>query len=197
MTSNQLAYKERVKRLYPIGAAFDRLTVIGWERQSNGTWCVMCQCSCGNNYRAKHPCHLGRLVTSCGCKNRELSRARRLGKPPNNRLPAGESYVRLMFRTYKLHAQRRSLIFKITLDEFRRLVSGNCSYCGTKPKPAPHVGRYHGAAAINGVDRINSKNGYIIENCTSCCKQCNRAKSNLSLAEFKTWVKRVAKHISS
>ena len=43
----------------------------------------------------------------------------------------------------------------------------------------------------NGIDRIDSSQGYFKDNVGSCCKTCNRAKSNLSLVEFKDWISKV------
>jgi 5-methylcytosine-specific restriction endonuclease McrA len=40
----------------------------------------------------------------------------------------------------------------------------------------------------SGIDRIDNTLGYNIENCVSCCKDCNRAKSDKTLNEFKEWI---------
>lgn len=40
----------------------------------------------------------------------------------------------------------------------------------------------------NGIDRINSKKGYTLDNTVSCCSTCNTAKLNMSLEDFKTWI---------
>lgn len=46
----------------------------------------------------------------------------------------------------------------------------------------------------NGIDRVDSAQGYVLTNVVPCCKQCNRAKSDLSREEFLTWVERVHAH---
>jgi hypothetical protein len=58
------------------------------------------------------------------------------------------------------------------------LIISNCSYCG-KESGWPN-GR-------NGIDRINSSIDYYPENCIACCKFCNRAKSDRTVEEFKSW----------
>lgn len=197
MTPFQLAYTQRVQKLYPVGRVYGRLTVTGHERQVNGTWWVVCRCTCGKKYAAKHPCHLRNgLVRSCGCLSRELARARRLGKPAQNQLPHGEAALRLAWRTYRLHAKRKQREFRLTQAEFTALVYKNCEYCGQPPEQRKAYGRYNGAPKMNGVDRVNSRKGYTKSNCVACCKQCNRAKSNLTVSAFKKWIKRVSLHIS-
>lgn len=59
------------------------------------------------------------------------------------------------------------------------LIVKDCTYCGT-PSGWPN-GR-------NGIDRVDSSIGYVEANCVSCCKTCNRAKSNGSVAELREWV---------
>lgn len=61
------------------------------------------------------------------------------------------------------------------------LIKKDCSYCGA-PSLWPR-GR-------NGIDRINSEIGYLKSNCVSCCKICNRAKSNQTAEQFIAWGKR-------
>ena len=53
----------------------------------------------------------------------------------------------------------------------------------------PKTGKIRSGIPItyNGIDRIDSTKGYFNDNVVSCCKVCNRAKSNLSLEDFKQW----------
>jgi hypothetical protein len=57
----------------------------------------------------------------------------------------------------------------------------------------PKTGKIRSGVPItyNGIDRVDSTKGYFNENVVSCCKVCNRAKSNLSLDEFKEWISKV------
>jgi 5-methylcytosine-specific restriction endonuclease McrA len=45
--------------------------------------------------------------------------------------------------------------------------------------------------AVNGVDRLDPKEGYTPENCVPACDKCNRAKNDWTLEEFKKWVRQV------
>jgi hypothetical protein len=61
-------------------------------------------------------------------------------------------------------------------------MTGDCVYCG-KPSGWPN--------SRNGIDRIDSSVGYVVENCVSCCRACNGAKSNQTTDDFYLWVKRI------
>lgn len=77
-------------------------------------------------------------------------------------------------------ALRAGLEVTLTLEEFEELCGTECSYCGGN---LPATG--------SGIDRINSSIGYIKSNCRACCGTCNRAKSDMTEAEFRAWVCRV------
>lgn len=100
-----------------------------------------------------------------------------------------------LFRSYKRHAKDRNLEWNLTKEQFFKLTSGNCFYCDLEPlqkvysnskKQKPYI--------YNGIDRKNNKEGYYLENCVSCCSICNQAKLDLTLEEFKIWLKRISKH---
>ena len=75
------------------------------------------------------------------------------------------------FRFYEWNAKRNNREFNITLEDFKRFVEdGVCYYCGC-------IDRL-------GLDRIDSKNGYTLDNIVASCRRCNIAKNNQSLKEF-------------
>ena len=47
----------------------------------------------------------------------------------------------------------------------------------------------------NGVDRINSSDGYIADNCVPCCETCNRMKMDHDLHDFLEHVKKIVIHV--
>jgi len=85
-------------------------------------------------------------------------------------------------RYYVLHtnAKVRNLDVTITLEKYKNLISSHCFYCGGV---LPETG--------SGIDRIDSKVGYVEGNCRPCCGQCNRAKTDMTESEFKEWVLRI------
>jgi len=99
---------------------------------------------------------------------------------------------------YKKHAKDRNLTFNLDYNYFKELTKDICYYCGIEPTQVyqlkdPKTGRIRSGVPIkyNGIDRVDSTKGYNNDNVVTCCKVCNRAKSNLPLDEFKEWITRV------
>lgn len=44
---------------------------------------------------------------------------------------------------------------------------------------------------LNGIDRLDSNIGYNIENCVTCCKQCNIMKNVWSEKDFLNKIKEI------
>lgn len=113
------------------------------------------------------------------------------------KLPKGEAMFNQLLAHYKWHAKRRGLKWDLSKEVFKSLTKQLCFYCGTAPKTIfgafikskglEH--RYNGTYTYNGVDRINPKEGYIRDNCVSCCTKCNRTKWDLSQVEFLEHIK--------
>lgn len=81
--------------------------------------------------------------------------------------------------------------FKLSFDEFKSLIKGNCCYCGAEPsedniwaKSAKRISKGDEDNKFNGIDRIDSSKGYYKENCVSCCTKCNRMKLDYSVNDF-------------
>ena len=144
-----------------------------------------CLCDCGN-IKLVSSADLRQGVTrSCGCLHKELTIER-------SKKSAQESSFNELYYKYKETARNRLLDFAISRDEFRILTQQKCYYCGIEPKQI-RKGRknINGDYIHNGIDRVDSDIGYILENCVPCCKICNYAKRNLSVNEFTVWVNRV------
>lgn len=67
----------------------------------------------------------------------------------------------------------------ISLDEFTKIVQRSCTYCG-------------GENITKGIDRVDNKEGYTVENSKSCCKQCNYMKNNLTVENFLNHIKKIS-----
>ena len=77
------------------------------------------------------------------------------------------------FGVYKTCAQSKQLEFTITKGDFMDMVVLPCHYCGIiQPK------------GFNGLDRLDSSEGYIVNNIVSCCEMCNMMKTCLSPTVF-------------
>ena len=145
-----------------------------------------CECSCGNVVQVQSG-HLKSGVSSkCKlCSNREKALARK---------KTDLHYAnRLVYNRYKISAKMMNLGFKINIDEFSFLIHENCAYCGSAPSNEFRIKRSSSSKILlyNGIDRVDSSKGYILENCVSCCFQCNRSKNSLTNAQFLSWIESV------
>jgi hypothetical protein len=103
----------------------------------------------------------------------------------------GEAAFNRLLRVYKDAARQRNLSWDLTREQFKKLTSSNCHYCGEEPK---HIvkgvynnkGQYklNGQYYHNGVDRRDSSKGYVLDNCVPCCKYCNLGKNDQSYEEY-------------
>jgi aldehyde:ferredoxin oxidoreductase len=99
-----------------------------------------------------------------------------------------------VFKNYKTSAKKRNLSFKLLKEDFSRLTKLNCHYCNLTPstimKGQDKSRKMNGDYIYNGLDRINSNKGYELDNVVTCCKHCNRLKSDLvSYEEFIEFIK--------
>lgn len=80
-----------------------------------------------------------------------------------------------MYITYKRGARIRNYIFDITQEEFTRLVSLPCAYCGKVSEPEVN---------LNGLDRVYNDLPYTLDNVVPCCSVCNFSKGQLDFDQF-------------
>lgn len=85
------------------------------------------------------------------------------------------------FQVYKRNAINAGLEFELTKELLAKFTAEPCFYCGIE-------------TPVNGVDRVDSSLGYIKGNMVSCCKYCNRAKSDLTQVAFYEMCARVTKN---
>lgn len=91
-------------------------------------------------------------------------------------------YPKRIYNDYRRGAKKRKFNFDLTYEEFINLIKQPCYYCGEQPKK------------YNGVDRIDSLQGYFLNNCVPCCEYCNIMKKNYSL-DF--WFQHMKKILSN
>lgn len=181
-----ISFGKSRRKLIPIGTRFGRLVVVGQAEDIGKlkTTAYKCKCDCGNTIivKASSLRRGQRFCRNCSCK-----------------LPKGEAGFNALFKRYKHDAKDRGYVFELAEDEFRKLVTSHCAYCGTLPYSIHRVNHaYYGGAGAhgdfvyNGVDRMNSDLGYTSDNVVSCCKRCNWAKRDMSYDEFMDWLDQVA-----
>jgi hypothetical protein len=106
----------------------------------------------------------------------------------------GESAFNILFGAYKQKARERQLEFRLTKEEFQDLTKKDCYYCGKHPSQVFTRRRMYGSYTYNGVDRLNNSVGYTVENCVSCCKDCNWLKGAIDVDDFLDLVNRIVRH---
>jgi hypothetical protein len=146
---------------------------VGSNDNHRAMW--FCECDCGNTGLVNsHDLRSGHSQ-SCGCLSKQ-NIGIRSGK--------NDSGLKKLFRQYKKSAQVRNLSFELSLNVFIKLTSSDCFYCGVKPSKFSRKSSEIGIYIYNGIDRIDNKNGYELDNCVSCCESCNFLKKDLTFEDF-------------
>jgi hypothetical protein len=105
-----------------------------------------------------------------------------------------ESVINTIYGGCKSNAKTRNLVFDLSKENFLKIVSQNCFYCNQEPiesQFSKSANRSNIKFLHNGVDRLNSKVGYVIENCVPCCSMCNLMKNKFSVEDFINKVKQI------
>lgn len=79
-----------------------------------------------------------------------------------------------------LIADSKSKAMQLSADEARMIKLGSCYLCGRAP--------------AFGIDRVDSRQGYTMDNCRSCCTHCNYMKKDWTLEEFLGHMARISVH---
>lgn len=134
-------------------------------------------------------------ILSCGCNQHPIT-----GRKAYNARPNGLAAARNVFNSYRTKCTKKRVTFDITFDEFLKITSLNCHYCGCLPeqeysgtfKYGLRAGKkkVNGTYRYNGIDRIEPKLGYINGNMRPCCRYCNSAKLTRTEEEFYAWLER-------
>lgn len=187
-----------VRWKFIIGLIFGRLKVVGIKTSNTLRSCVLaeCECSCGNRVDVKTARlvakHNRLKVVSCGCwVNPVVSN---FGY--NHTLPYGRAAINRVIGVYKKAALDKGLPFELEFDHCLALFGGECYLCGCLRFSTVKT-RSGQEFSYNGIDRVDPLKGYVVGNVESCCIRCNRAKSNMTMLEFRTWFKSVSDRIKS
>lgn len=164
-----------------LGKVFGRISVIaclGSRRRKNGSTRIfwLCRCDCGV-YMHKPSDGVPRNTHGCqSCKGRKE-----------------DALQRTIYGRYKQDAARRGHTFALDFDYFVTICGKNCFYCGSEPcnkakaargkrmRKSPADGRIW---TYSGIDRLDSRAGYIAGNCVACCIVCNVAKHMMTPGEY-------------
>lgn len=162
------------------GQRFNYFTVI--KPVSRGNYAVRgqyweCQCDCGNIRVLRGGALRYGQRKCCGCKNRVSLEKRAITH---------------LMSVVRCKARYKNREFTLTKDDVRNFVTKNCFYCGIAPLQKTSYKDKPGMVFLhNGIDRVDTKKGYVIDNCVPACTDCNRMKCDLSIADFKEKIKRI------
>lgn len=161
-------------------------------------WHAICQC--GKHIEITSYSIRYQHIPSCGCQ-RPISKT---SKEPLDRTL--DYYI----KQYRQKASRDQIEWNLTRQEFASLIKQNCNYCGIQPsrianaynatrckeaKSSLSRARHKtGEMLVNGIDRVDSKRGYSVDNCVPCCKHCNVGKLDQTKEQFLQWINRVWTH---
>jgi len=174
----------RYGRLLIISRADNRGTYAAWR----------CICDCGNTSIVRGVELRRGHTRSCGCLYEEHKKDFPI-LYRKKRLPLGESALSSLIASYKSSARSKGLEYKLTREQFKVLSQQNCYYCGVEPLQY-HLpsSKSHGPYFYNGLDRVNNKLGYVIDNIAPACGECNKAKGTMTKTEFLRMISRIYKY---
>jgi hypothetical protein len=93
----------------------------------------------------------------------------------------------LLERAYRKNvsqAKSRNIVWLLGYDEWDEVVTGPCYYCGKENSKREYDSGRTMFVGYNGIDRIDSDDGYVVGNVVSCCKECNYMKRDMELEEW-------------
>lgn len=184
------------KRLIPIGRKIGKLTVMEClfihDNSKAKRMLYRCLCDCGNE-KTLSSVSLSpqKGTTSCGCAYKEAGRRKRKGL-------AWEFTAKSLWKNNYQNG--------CSYEKFLELSQKNCYYCGSPPSNKTSAMSstsgldkdwYNESFFIyNGLDRIDSTKDHSEDNLVPCCKICNWMKSNSSLENFLSQIKKIYIHLN-
>jgi hypothetical protein len=168
-----------------IGQRFGRLTIMKYlgrlKKNRRVYWLALCDCGKEKEIGSNA---LG-CTASCGCARGRW------------KYSGTDASFEDFFRHYKANAKTRGRRFDLSKDEFRKITSSDCVYCGTQPisvyQRRGGVKKVLGYA-YNGIDRSDNSLDYVSGNCVPCCTLCNLMKRALTKATFLYHVAQIVSH---
>jgi hypothetical protein len=85
--------------------------------------------------------------------------------------------------TYVRNCQshRRNIKWSMSIDDAIKIINMPCKYCNVYKEMVNDDGITY---SCMGIDRVDNKIGYTVENCVSCCSLCNYFKYTHSVDDF-------------
>lgn len=180
------------------GQVFGGITAIGpTEARSYNDIVWRCICECGREAWAARGNIVKGWFTHCGCRGGKKRRAApgTLGLNPDGTGKHGgtgelsekaKANNRVAVARWSAEADRGHE-YRLSSTRHKEIIARSCRYCGRPARTAPR--------GTNGIDRVDSSQGYVEGNVVPCCKRCNRMKNDLPLDVWLDHMARVLEHM--
>lgn len=179
LPAGKMWYNGIVRNVEVVGMRFGKWTVLRQWTAPGPYTMVSVRCDCGLEAERRKSAIVG--GQSLGCNScREPST--RFKQPRDLSDKSAFNYV---ISTYRRRSRKKNIPFEIDRQSFRDLTQKLCFYCDGAPSNTTK-GAYKNSVSYvyNGLDRIDSSQGYVLGNVVPCCKYCNIMKSDLTHDEF-------------
>lgn len=154
-------------------------------KNKSGRYLWECRCDCGKITNVVTNQFVSGKTKSCGCLL--------FDKIPKNKIK--DRIEQLWNVVYNELRRRHFIKFEIepiSIGKFIELSKSECYYCGRiNDKKRFDVYDKSFYIEYNGIDRLNSKIGYIRGNVVSCCRDCNCSKMDMDIETFLSKVKAI------
>ncbi len=166
---------------------FGELTVIKFSHIDpiSKRYFWICECKCGNIVCKNSKYLLSQDTNSCGCLRHKGTK----------------DVPQRLFNRIKHGAKIRNLVFTITINDIQNLLEKQNYRCALSNIPIK-CGWYVNKKNINfipttaSLDRIDSKQGYTMDNIQWIHKDINKMKTNLDQKYFITLCSAISKHLN-
>ena len=154
-------------------------------------WMYSCKCDCGNiNDVSIKDLMSGKSKNCMDCRDLNLK---------NHNWTGTKDIPRRVFSNIKKNADKRSMVFEITIDDIQKQWNnqkGLCYFTGQPLKFFPTKNREKDniLSTQASLDRIDSTIGYTAENVVWTTKTINRSKSYFNKEDFVKMCEMVYKH---
>jgi len=172
----QKEYMSKTRRDNLIGKKFNKIKITSLSHIKNRRCYWNYVCECGNTGIVSSSDV--KRMESCGC----------------NRRKHYDTFLTAKYLHYKNGAKKRGIEFNLSKDFFNEKINEICFYCGKSSSNIYKNKTTKETYFYNGIDRIDSKKGYTINNVVSCCSTCNIVKLAMPREEFLKWIEKVYNH---
>jgi len=145
---------------------------------------IQITCShCSKTYVPFKTAHgaVSKLCPKCR-ENQQKSDEKRKGRIRNYQAEAKRN-LEANWKMFQTNSDKRQKECSLTKEQYFELIQKPCVYCS-----------YYNENEINGIDRVDNSVGYILQNCVTACKHCNRMKHILHPAFFIGKAQLISRH---